>query len=83
MKRWRTGVLAAAAAVLVPQTASAQEGILPVRQVLMGAERVQAYWVLGACSALFVVLIFVWSVRLKRASQQATPMPRLPHRVRK
>ena len=45
MKKWRTGVLAAAAAVLVPQTASAQEGILHVRQVLMGAERVQAYWV--------------------------------------
>lgn len=83
MKKRMMSVLAAAAAVLFPQTASAQEGILPVRQVLMGAERVQAYWVLGVCSALFVVLIFVWSVRLKRASQQAASVPRLSHRVRK
>lgn len=81
MKKWMWSGPVAAAAVLFPQTACAQGEILPVRQVLMGAERVHAYWVLGVCSVLFVVLILVWSVRLKRASQQTVHSPGLLHRV--
>ena len=35
-----------------------------------GAERIAAYWVLGICSAAFVLLVCIWSVMLKRSTQK-------------
>lgn len=44
---------------------------------LYGAERIAAYWVLGICSALFVLLVCIWSVMLKRSTpKQPAVRPR-------
>ena len=41
-----------------------------------GAERIAAYWVLGVCSAVFVLLVCIWSIMLKRSAQnQSAPAP--------
>ena len=69
MKKWMAGVLATGC-MLAPQSAQAQTEELPVQEVLMGAERVQAYWVVGFCAVAFVLLVCIWSVQLKHASDR-------------
>jgi hypothetical protein len=75
-------VLMGAGLALYPRDAMASEAAVPLRQAVLGAERVQAYWALGLCSAAFVALVCVWSVGLKRAAH-AAPRRALRSRTRK
>lgn len=68
MKKWIAGATLGLA--FVPQQVCAQGEKLPSRSLMLGADRVFAYWTLGICSALFLALVCVWSVGLKRASQR-------------
>lgn len=70
MKKWMAGIWTAGC-LLAPQSAQAQVEDLPVRQVLLGAERIEAYWALGICSVVFVLLVCIWSIQLKHASDRA------------
>lgn len=67
MKKMGTAALAAALILLYPPRALAAvgDGI-----ALGGVERAAAYWVLGVCSAVFVLLVGVWSVMLKRSAKK-------------
>ena len=38
--------------------------------VIMGADRIACYWVLGICSVLFVALVVIWSIRLKKSAKK-------------
>lgn len=55
---------------LLPNTVLAAEEI-PLRQTIFGMERVVAYWVLGVCSAEFLTLVCIWSVKLKHGQPNA------------
>lgn len=69
MKKRVSGCLAVLMALL-PNTVLAAEEI-PLRQTIFGTERVVAYWVLGICSAAFLTLVCIWSVKLKHGQPNA------------
>ena len=73
MKIRRIAALPAAMLLLLPRRAlaMAEDASFAFR----GAERIAAYWVLGVCSAVFVLLVCIWSIMLKRSAQnQSAPV---------
>lgn len=73
MKIRRIAALPAALLLLLPRRALAMAE--DASFAFHGAERIAAYWVLGVCSAVFVLLVCIWSIMLKRSAQnQAAPV---------
>ena len=38
--------------------------------MIMGADRIACYWVLGISSVLFLALVVIWSIRLKKSAKK-------------
>lgn len=70
MKKW-LAALPAALLLLLPQhaLADAANALDSARM----AERSTYLWVLGVCSVLFVLLVCIWSVMLKRSAKKNPP----------